>query len=77
MARDGSKPFATLSNGTEIEKPIYYGEAQAGLKTASRQVARRQEGSHRQRRKEEVAGSPQAVGGFERLKMACGINCCY
>jgi transposase len=61
----GRKPFTTLSDGTELEKPGYYREAQAGLKTAERQAAHRQEGSHRRRRKEEMTGSSHAVGRFE------------
>lgn len=42
----GLTAFATLSDGTEIENPRYYREAQAKLRRAQRKVARRKRGSH-------------------------------
>jgi len=40
----GLTAFATLADGTEIENPRYYKEAQAGLRRAQRRVARRKRG---------------------------------
>ena len=48
----GLTTFAVLSDGTEIENPRYYREAQAKLRRAQRKVARRKRGS--KRRKEAV-----------------------
>jgi putative transposase len=42
----GLSAFATLSDGTEIENPRHYREAQAKLRRAQRKVARRKRGSH-------------------------------
>ena len=41
----GLSAFATLSDGTEIDNPRYYREAQAKLRRAQRKVARRKRGS--------------------------------
>ena len=46
----GLTHFATLSDGTEIENPRYYREAQAKLRRAQRKVARRQRGSHNRKK---------------------------
>lgn len=46
----GLAAFATLSDGTEIENPRWYREAQAKLRRAQRKVARRKKGSHRRRK---------------------------
>lgn len=46
----GLLAFATLSDGTEIENPRYYREAQAKLRRAQRKVARRKKDSHRRRK---------------------------
>lgn len=46
----GLLSFATLSDGTEIENPRYYREAQKHLRIAQRKVARRKKGSHRRRK---------------------------
>lgn len=46
----GLLAFATLSDGTEIENPRHYREAQAKLRRAQRKVARRKKGSHRRRK---------------------------
>jgi putative transposase len=46
----GLLAFATLSDGTEIENPRFYKEAQAKLRRAERRVARRKKGSHRRRK---------------------------
>lgn len=46
----GLTSFATLSDGTEIDNPRYYREAQAKLRRAQRKVARRKKGSHRRRK---------------------------
>lgn len=40
----GLSAFATLSDGTEIDNPRYYREAQARLRRAQRKVARRKRG---------------------------------
>ena len=45
----GLSAFATLSDGTQIDNPRYYQEAQAQLRRAQRKVARRKTGSHRRR----------------------------
>lgn len=42
--------FATLDDGTEIENPRYFREAQAKLRRAQRKVARRKRGSNRRRK---------------------------
>jgi putative transposase len=42
----GLSAFATLSDGTEIENPRYYKEAQAKLRRAQRKVARRKRGGN-------------------------------
>ncbi len=46
----GLTTFAVLSDGTEINNPRYYRNAQAGLRRASRKVARRKNGSNRRRK---------------------------
>ena len=46
----GLTAFATLSNGTEIDNPRWYREAQAKLRCAQRKVARRKKGSNRRRK---------------------------
>ena len=45
----GLTAFATLSDGTEIENPRYYVQAQKQLRLAQRKVARRKRGSNRRR----------------------------
>jgi len=54
----GLNSFATLSDGTEIDNPRYYQEAQRGLRRAQRKVGRRKKGS--QRRKKAVLWLQQA-----------------
>lgn len=46
----GLLSFATLSDGTKIDNPRYYREAQKQLRIAQRKVARRKKGSHRRRK---------------------------
>jgi putative transposase len=46
----GLTAFATLSDGTEIENPRYYKEAQASLRRAQRKVARRKRGSNNRKK---------------------------
>jgi putative transposase len=46
----GLTSFAVLSNGTEIENPRYYRNAQAKLRRSQRKVARRRKGSKRRRK---------------------------
>lgn len=46
----GLSHFAILSDGTEIENPRYYREAQQRLRRAQRKMARRKKGSHRRRK---------------------------
>lgn len=46
----GLLSFATLSDGTEINNPRYYREAQAKLRRVQRKVARRKKGSNRRRK---------------------------
>ena len=46
----GLLSFATLSDGTEIDNPRYYREAQKQLRIAQRKVARRKKGSRRRRK---------------------------
>ncbi|MFN7945974.1 MAG: transposase [Blastocatellia bacterium] len=46
----GLAAFVTLSDGTEVEHPRHYREAQARLRRAQRKVARRKRGSHRRRK---------------------------
>lgn len=46
----GISTFATLSTGETIEGPRAFRNAQAALRRAQRRVARRQDGSHRQRK---------------------------
>ncbi|MCP9493019.1 MAG: transposase [Pyrinomonadaceae bacterium MAG19_C2-C3] len=46
----GLTAFATLSDGTEVDNPRYYREAQTKLRKAQRKVARRKKGSHRRRK---------------------------
>lgn len=46
----GLLSFATLSDGTEIDNPRYYKEAQAKLRRVQRKVARRKKGSNRRRK---------------------------
>lgn len=46
----GLSAFATLDDGTEIENPRHYKEAQASLRRAQRKVARRKRGSNRRRK---------------------------
>lgn len=43
----GLSSFATLNDGTEIDNPRYYREAQKALRLSQRRVARRKKGSHR------------------------------
>jgi len=45
----GVTTFATFSDGTEIQNPRIYQNAQAELRRAQRRVARRKKGSHRRR----------------------------
>jgi putative transposase len=46
----GLSAFATLSDGTEIENPRYYKEAQAKLRLAQRKVARRKRGGYNRKK---------------------------
>ena len=46
----GLSSFATLSDGTEIESPRLYQQAQKKLRRAQRRVARRKKGSNRRRK---------------------------
>lgn len=46
----GLQAFATLSDGTEIENPRHYRQAQAKLRRAQRKVARRKRGSHNRKK---------------------------
>lgn len=46
----GLSAFATLADGTEIENPRYYKEAQTGLRRAQRKVARRKRGSNNRKK---------------------------
>jgi putative transposase len=46
----GLLSFATLSDGTEVDNPRYYREAQKQLRIAQRKVSRRKKGSHRRRK---------------------------
>src|SRR6266511_1291830 len=46
----GLRAFATLSDGTEIENPRYYKEAQASLRRAQRKVARRKRGGNNRKK---------------------------
>jgi putative transposase len=46
----GLSAFATLSDGTEIENPRWFKEAQKRLRRAQRKVARRKKGSKRRRK---------------------------
>lgn len=46
----GLLSFATLSDGTQIDNPRYYREAQKKLRVAQRKVARRKKGAHRRRK---------------------------
>ena len=46
----GLLSFATLSDGTEIDNPRWYREAQTIFRKAQRKVARRKKGSHRRRK---------------------------
>jgi putative transposase len=46
----GLTAFATLSDGTEIENPRYYKEAQASLRRAQRKVARRKRGGNNRKK---------------------------
>ena len=46
----GVTTFATFSDGTEIQNPRIYQNAQAELRRAQRRVARRKKGSHRRRK---------------------------
>jgi putative transposase len=46
----GLSAFATLSDGTEIENPRYYREAQAKLRRAQRKVARCKRGSNNRKK---------------------------
>ena len=46
----GLSAFATLSDGTWIDNPRYYEEAQKKLRRAQRKVARRKKGSNRRRK---------------------------
>ncbi len=46
----GLTAFATLSDGSEIENPRYYKEAQSKLRRAQRKVARRKRGSNNRKK---------------------------
>jgi putative transposase len=46
----GLSAFATLSDGTEIENPRYYKQAQAKLRRAQRKVARRKRGGNNRKK---------------------------
>lgn len=46
----GLTTFATLSDGTEVQNPRYYRNAQARLRRCQRKVARRKKGSNRRRK---------------------------
>jgi len=46
----GLGAFATLSDGTEIENPRYYKQAQASLRRAQRKVARRKRGGNNRKK---------------------------
>src|SRR5215831_12270647 len=46
----GLTAFATLSDGTEIENPRYYKQAQASLRRAQRKVARRKRGGNNRKK---------------------------
>jgi putative transposase len=46
----GLSAFATLADGTEIENPRYYKEAQASLRRAQRKVARRKRGGNNRKK---------------------------
>jgi putative transposase len=46
----GLTAFATLSDGTEIENPGYYKEAQVSLRRAQRKVARRKKGGNNRKK---------------------------
>jgi putative transposase len=46
----GLRAFATLSDGTEIDNPRYYKEAQASLRRAQRKVARRKRGGNNRKK---------------------------
>lgn len=46
----GLLAFATLSDGSEVENPRYFKEAQAALRRAQRKVSRRKKGSNRRRK---------------------------
>jgi putative transposase len=46
----GLTTFAVLSDGTEIENPRYFKQAQAKLRRAQRKVARRKKGSKKRRK---------------------------
>lgn len=46
----GLTHFATLSDGTEIENPRYYRQAERALRVVQRRVARRRKGSRRRRK---------------------------
>lgn len=50
----GLESFAVLSDGTVIQNPRYYQNAQRALRVAQRRVARRKKGSHRRRRAVEI-----------------------
>ena len=54
----GLESFAVLSDGTVVENPRHYRQAQARLRRAQRKVARREKGSHRRRK---------AVGALQRV----------
>lgn len=63
----GLESFATLSDGTQIENPRWYRQAQRGLRRAQRKVARRQEGS---KRRTKLKKDSRSVGIFV-LFVAC------
>ena len=54
----GLESFAVLSDGTEVDNPRQFSQAQARLRRAQRKVARRQKGSCRRRK---------AVGELQRV----------
>ena len=62
----GLSAFATLSDGTEIENPRYYKEAQAKLRRAQRKVARRKRGGNN--RKKAVRNLQRAHANVRNLR---------
>jgi putative transposase len=46
----GLESFLTTADGTQVENPRHYRQAQAALRRAQRRVSRRKKGSHRRRK---------------------------